>query len=246
MRFAIVTDIHANREALEAVLASLERLRIDRYICLGDVVGYGADPKWCLQTIRDTCELTIMGNHDAAISGKMDFSYYYDAARQVLEWTRQQLDPDELEWLANLPYSQVDEDTGQCFTHGDPIMPENYNYIYTLQHAQDLLHFHEELKYLTWVGHSHLRRIFRFESEEMVREVVPENIVLDPQYKYLIAAGGVGQPRDNDPRTGFVVYDSDTQKATFHRLEYDIAKAAQKIIDAGLPHGFAYRLYNGV
>ena len=246
MRFGIITDIHGNREALETVLKSLDRLRIDRYICLGDVVGYGADPAYCLQTVRSLCSVVIMGNHDAAVSGKMDFSYYYDAAKQVLEWTRAQLDEEQLQWLSNLPYLQRDEESGQCFTHGEPLNPESYNYIYTIEHAMNLTGRFDELLPLTWVGHSHLRRFFRFDKGAEVRELLVENTILDKQYKYVIAAGSVGQPRDSDPRCGFMVDDSDTGKVTVHRQEYDIAAAAQKIVEAGLPHGFAYRLYNGV
>ncbi len=246
MRFGIITDIHGNQPALETVLSAMDKLRIDKYICLGDVVGYGASPKWCLDTVRDLCEVVILGNHDAAVIGKMDSSYYYDAAKQVIEWTRQQLTEEDLKWLNERPYIAFEKERDQCFTHGDPIDPERFNYIYLLDHAMDLLQYYEELHNITWVGHSHLRRIFRFESPDTVREVAVENLILDENNKYLVACGSVGQPRDGDPRTGFVVFDSDDNKITFHRLEYDVQRAHDMILEAGLPHGFAFRLMNGV
>ncbi len=245
MRYGIFSDIHGNKEGLEAALRALDKLRIDKYICLGDVVGYGADPSWCIQTVRQNCEVCIMGNHDAAICGKMDYSFYYDAARQVLEWTKSQLSSEEIDWLKNLPYKVCQDDGNQCFTHGDPFTPENYNYIYNIEHARALVPKFDELSKITWVGHSHLMRAFQFERGK-VQYMDIENFVLAADYKYLIAEGSVGQPRDGDPRIGFAVFDTSLNKVTYHRIAYDIDKSAQKIIDAGLPHGFAYRLFNGV
>lgn len=246
MRYGIISDIHSNREALDACLRALDRLRIDTYVCLGDVVGYGADPAYCVETVRNLVELGILGNHDAAVAGKMDYSYYYEAAREVLNWSRRQLNEEQVTWLQSLPYSKNKEEQGICFTHGDPIQPEAYNYVYTVEQASYLLHHYEKMTTISFVGHSHLRRVYLFPDHEHVRELQVDNIKLESDKKYLVAVGAVGQPRDYDPRSSFCVFDTETQKVTLHRVEYDVEGAARKIMDAGLPESFAYRLFNGI
>src|SRR5574342_1095188 len=140
MRIGIISDIHSNHEALGEVLGALEKVGVDRVICLGDVVGYGASVNECCTAVRKVAEVTLLGNHDAAVSGRMDYSFYYDAARHALDWTASRITPEHLEWLRSLPYAHRME--GVQFTHGNPVNAEGYEYVFALEQARELLpHF---------------------------------------------------------------------------------------------------------
>ncbi len=242
MRIGIISDLHSNLEALQAVLRTLPHLKIDRIVCLGDLVGYGADPDTVVTLVRPLADFTIMGNHDAAVARQMDYHYYYEAAREALDWTRAQLSDDNLTYLKELPYFRVE--SGACFTHGDPISPHEFNYIYTLEQARQMQAFYELLQPVTFVGHSHLRRAFQLSPTETI-ELPVDNLTLREDRKYIIAVGSVGQPRDYDARAGFVIYQTDTRRVEFYRVAYDIDRAAEKILNAGLSDYFASRLYGG-
>lgn len=248
MRFGILSDIHSNLEALNAVLPALDAQGLDELVCLGDVVGYGADPAACVDLIRARCRVCIMGNHDAAVAQKMDYQYYYDAARNVLEWTRAALSPDQLEWLRALPLTDERDAHDVCFTHGEPVAPEAYNYVYTTDQAAMLLPHYDKLKRVTFVGHSHLRRVYALEEGRRVRDLSgrQEIDVSAPDTKYIVAVGSVGQPRDYDTRAGYAVFDTDKMHVSLRRVTYPVGKAAEKILEAGLPESFAFRLFNGI
>src|SRR5574341_1578216 len=136
MRIGILSDIHSNLEALNETLAALERFKPDTVICLGDVVGYGASVNECCSLVRQVAEVTLLGNHDAAVSGRMDYSFYYDAARHALDWTAARLEPDHLAWLKSLPYTHRIGDV--AFSHGSPIAPANYDYIFAPAQVRQL------------------------------------------------------------------------------------------------------------
>ena len=148
MRIAIISDIHSNIEALTEVKKEIGRLSIDRVICLGDVIGYGASPEPCCSIIRELAEISLLGNHDAAVSGRMDYGAYYEAARQVLDWTTRQLSPNNLAWLRSLPYSYRFGDL--CFSHGAPLRPEAYEYIFAVEQLEELTPYYRELADVTW------------------------------------------------------------------------------------------------
>jgi diadenosine tetraphosphatase ApaH/serine/threonine PP2A family protein phosphatase len=244
MRIAVLSDVHANLEALVEVEAALGRLGVDRAVCLGDVVGYGASPNACCGRIRALCSVTLLGNHDAAVSGRMDYTYYYDAARHALDWTARQLDPDNLDWLRSLPYThQVDDVT---FSHGSPILPADYEYIFAIEQASELSKHFEQLSPVTFIGHSHLCKAFALEADGAVEEVEGTRLELDPARKFILSVGSVGQPRDYDSRACFVVYDTERRAAAYHRVTYDIEAAAQKIFEAELAQNFGKRLFLGV
>ena len=242
MRIAVISDIHANLEATQVVLNTLKALKIDRYICLGDLVGYGASPNEVMELVCPLVDFTVIGNHDAAVVGRMDSQYYYDSAREVISWTQEQLSPENLAYLESLPYLKTEG--GVCYVHGEPLFPEYFNYLYTIEQAQEIHKRYEELSPLILVGHSHLRRVYEF-SEDGVIELPVENLTLKQDRKFAIAAGSVGQPRDYDPRAGFIVHDVDRRRIEFYRVAYDIDGAAEKIMKAGLPEYFATRLYSG-
>ncbi len=244
MRIAILSDIHANLEALVQVEAVLGHLGVDRVICLGDVVGYGASPNDCCDRIRSLASLTLLGNHDAAVSGRMDYAYYYDAARQALDWTVQQLDPDHVVWLRSLPYAHRVDDL--AFSHGSPILPGEFDYIFALEQARELAPYFERLASVSFIGHSHLCKAFVLGPAGEVEELEATRLELDAARKYILSAGSVGQPRDFDNRASFVVYDTGARVVEYHRVAYDIEAAAQKIFDADLALNFAKRLFLGV
>jgi diadenosine tetraphosphatase ApaH/serine/threonine PP2A family protein phosphatase len=243
MRIGILSDIHSNLEALTETLAALERHRPDRIVCLGDVVGYGASPNECCALIRKTCELTLLGNHDAAVSGRMDYSFYYDAARHALDWTAARLDPEHLEWLRSLPYARRLDGIG--FSHGNPLAPEAYEYVFALEQARELLGRAGELPDVSFLGHSHLCKVFALHGDD-VHDVLGPRLTLRRGYRYVVSVGSVGQPRDCDNRAGFVVYDAAARTVEFHRVPYDVETSAQKIFDADLALNFGKRLFLGV
>lgn len=243
MRYGIISDIHSNIEALTAIRKTLADERIDSFVCLGDIVGYGASPNECCEIVRDLCDVTLLGNHDAAVAGRMDYSFYYEAARHALDWSAAKLSPEHLGWLRGLPYTCQAGDVG--FSHGSPIDPEAYEYIFALEQAQDLVPFTQDLPEITFIGHSHLCKAFALDREE-VHEVVSTQFEVRPGMRYIVSVGSVGQPRDYDPRASYVIYDSKTRLFEFKRVAYDIESAARKIFDSKLERNFGNRLFIGV
>lgn len=243
MRYGIFTDVHGNMEALTVVLEHLKGLDIDRYAFLGDAVGYGANPNEVCDIIRDVADVSIVGNHDAAVSGRMDYEEYYDAARHALNWCAEQLSQENMTWLKNLPYKQREGDIEFC--HGAPLAPEMFDYLFSADQVVDIVEADQNLAPVTFIGHSHLTISFEIQGQEVTPMVAPE-IALQKDAKYIITAGSVGQPRDRDPRTCCGVYDTDAQTFTFFRLDYDIMTTRQKIIDAGLAPVFGERLLVGI
>ena len=243
MRIAIISDIHSNFEALSAVLDYCRFNRIHRYICLGDVIGYGADPNRCCEMVREVASVTLMGNHDAAVAGMMDTEYYYPAARQALFWTRQQLSRENFEWLYGLPYTYEHANLG--FFHSAPIMPSGFFYVVRNEDAQAHLKVFERLKEFNFVGHSHLTTQFLL-APRKVKDVTGKPVEYQADKKWIINVGSVGQPRDGDNRACFGIFDTDEQTFEHVRLDYDIEATADKIIRSGLDLKFAKRLFAGI
>jgi diadenosine tetraphosphatase ApaH/serine/threonine PP2A family protein phosphatase len=243
MRIGIFSDVHANIEALTAVLDAFRSERIDKYVCIGDTVGYGASPNECCDIIRELAAFTILGNHDAAVAGRMDYSYYYDAARNALDMHARMLTPANMAWLKSLPYQVQDNEVTFC--HGSPVNLEEFEYIFSKEQAAQCLEMWNELNTVTFIGHSHLCKSFALTRTE-VYEVVAEKFVIRPEHRYIISVGSVGQPRDYDNRASYTIYDSDEKTFEFKRAAYDIDSAAQKIFDSELERNFGNRLYLGV
>jgi predicted phosphodiesterase len=244
MRIAILSDVHSNIEALEAVIAQFREIGgIDRWVCLGDIVGYGADPDACCTRVRELSEVTLLGNHDAAVAGLMDYSYYYDAAREALDWCAARLSSANLSWLKGLPYKHRFDHVE--LSHGSPVQPEDYDYIFSTDQARALLPFRDELADVTFIGHSHLTKVFAL-TEDDALDVVAPKFRLKPGLKYVVTVGSVGQPRDYDPRACAGLYDTERREFTYVRAEYDVERQRQKIFDAGLAQNFGTRLLLGV
>lgn len=248
MRIAIFSDVHGNLPALETVLEAYRALQPDFYVCLGDVVGYGAFPQQCCDLVRPLVRYCVIGNHDAAVAGRMDYGYYYDAARTALDYHASQLSPENRDWLRELPYTEFWEDV--CFSHGSPIDPEAFDYVFNPSQALGLIPHFEALSRVTFMGHSHLTKSYalsRNDGHTHVEEVTGPVLSIDPEKKYVITVGSVGQPRDNDARACFTMYDTEARTVTFTRLDYDIVRAATAILQTpSLSPDFGKRLYLGI
>jgi diadenosine tetraphosphatase ApaH/serine/threonine PP2A family protein phosphatase len=245
MRLGIFSDVHANIEALSAVLEGFRPESVDRFYCLGDVVGYGASPNECSDLVRETAEVTILGNHDAAVAGRMDYSYYYEAARNALDKHASLLTETNMQWLRSLPYKHVLTEAGVDLCHGSPLRLEEFEYIFAPEQARECLQIWDELGQLTLIGHSHLCKVFALRPGE-VRELPAQKFKLEEGWKYIVSVGSVGQPRDYDNRASYTLFDTDTREFDFKRVEYDIESAAAKIFDIDLERNFAHRLFIGV
>lgn len=239
MAYLILSDVHSNRQALNAV-AEDARGRYDRVLCLGDMVGYGADPNYVAEWMREHTAAAVRGNHDKMCSGVESMEGHTGPARAAAEWTRQQLTPANARYLANLPRGPLR--VGDCdLVHGSPLDEDEY-----LLHAGDVAAAREGLDArVTFFGHTHVQGGFLL-ARRGIRRVDPDGVLeLEPDHLYLINPGSVGQPRDMDPRSAYAIYAPENRTVEFRRVKYDIASAAQKILDAGLPAILAGRLYEG-
>ena len=243
MRIGIFSDVHANLEALEVVINALRAKRCDYFVCLGDVVGYGAPPNECCDLIREVANATILGNHDAAVCGRMDYSYYRAPARQALDWHSRILSKENLAWLRGLPYTHSIEDVG--FSHGSPAHTEDFEYIFATDQVRELSVRLKDFKAVQFIGHSHLCKCFSYDATS-AHEVLHTRFRCDPERHYVITAGSVGQPRDYDSRACFGTYDTETRQFEYGRMAYDVESAARKIFEADLAVAFGKRLFLGV
>lgn len=240
MRWAIFGDIHANIEALDAVMDECDSLGVDRFLCLGDIVGYGANPKECLERIVDMNIPIVAGNHDWAVCGKLSIEFFNTYAKQAVYWTREQLGENHMEALRSWPL--VDEVNDEItIVHGSLNFPDLFDYIQTSQDARLSL---EKLNTrVCFLGHSHVP--VTFFSGPMVSYTMSYEIELEGFEKALVNVGSVGQPRDENPMSSFGLYDDETKQVSIKRVPYDLEKAGAKILDAGLPEILAERLKYG-
>jgi len=240
VRLAIVSDIHGNLEALDAVLEDLERRRPDRTLCLGDFVGYGASPNECIERLRPRIAGAVIGNHDCAAVGRLRLTYFNSDAAEAARWTDQRLTPDHRDYLLALPYRI--REGGALLVHASPTEPEGWHYVLSPADADEEMEAYEES--VCFIGHSHYAGAFE-RSERGVRYTRDPELLLAPGRRYLVNVGSVGQPRDGDPRAAYVLWD--TARGTLHhvRVEYDVAEAGRRIVEAGLPRFLADRLQWG-
>ena len=240
MRYAFLADIHGNLDALKSVVGAIESDGgIDKICCVGDLVGYGAQPGECIALIRDLGWPAVAGNHDYAAIGNVDLSYFNPLAREAIEWTSSVLTEVDKEFLGNLPLTW--EEDGLVTVHGTLNEPENFGYI--LSELDARMMFRLLNRDFCFTGHSHYPCVF-VEGEDIAFSREPE-VKIEVSERAIVNVGGVGQPRDGDPRACWVTYDEDSRTVTTHRVEYDIEAAARRIIDAGLPEPLAERLFMG-
>lgn len=239
MRYAVISDIHGNLDALDAVLALARELKAEHVVCLGDVVGYGPEPSQCLERIREADSTVIAGNHDFAVVDKIDISNFNVYAREATLWTRENLDESALSFLSALPLlAQLD---GFTVVHGSLHSPELFDYVQTSYDAH--LSMQRMEGPLCFIGHSHVP--ITFLQDELVSYSLARRIDVNPASKTVVNVGSVGQPRDFDPRAAFAIYDSDACQVSLHRAAYDVEAVARKIRRAGLPKPLGERLSVG-
>ncbi|MDI6840358.1 MAG: metallophosphoesterase family protein [bacterium] len=240
MLYGIISDIHSNLEALLVVSKELKRRQIRHIICLGDIVGYGANPNECCEVIDELTDFVILGNHDAGSIGLTDLSYFNEGAKSACIWTSKVLTQKNREWLKSLPITLKNE--GDLIVHSAPSNPKAWNYILSEEDA--VYEFSTFEENICFVGHSHVPITF-VKEDSQYRTIQDYRFKLVPSYRYIINPGGVGQPRDDDPRASFAIYDKDKNEIEIIKVPYDIKSAQQKIIAAGLPKWLAVRLALG-
>lgn len=245
MRIAFLADIHANLEALTATLDDVAKQKVDRIVFLGDIVGYGADPKACLDLVREKCAagaVVVRGNHDEAM-GNTSFQAS-DAAAKALAWTRAALTPDDRAWLANLPM-QI-EDGRLLFVHASAARASTFPYVHGLRDAGESLTATKA--FVTFVGHVHEPALYHISATGKVMGFIPivnTGIPLSPQRRWLAVMGAVGQPRDGNPAAAYGILDTKANEIFYNRVPYDLESAARKIRAAGLPDILWQRLSAG-
>ncbi len=226
MRYAIISDIHANLEALDRVLADAREQGVDRFICLGDVVGYGPQPAEAVARVRETCAITLAGNHDDAVSGRGDADAFIDLALDAVERHREALAPDDLAWLKSLPWSCELE--GALAAHGDACEPQKFYYIENEDDAT--ANFNATDAQLLFVGHTHTPGIFLTGQSGAVYQIEPQDFTLEDGKRYIVNPGSVGYPREKDGRcfSSYVVYDSEERTVSFRFLPFSVASVMQR------------------
>lgn len=247
MRYAVLSDIHSNLEALTAVLDHLASERIDAYFCLGDVVGYGAEPSACLSRLEACKAVVVAGNHDLACVGKLQLEWFNELAREAILWTRDQLSFTELDALRRWPLTTVVEPF--TLVHASLRHPERFEYLVDAAQAVETMRVCRTL--LCLFGHTHLPCFLEYDRarHRMTRILARPDELTTLTYqdephtmRYLLNPGSVGQPRDGDPRASVAVIDTSRREVGIRRIPYDLASTQRKIRDAGLPGFLADRL----
>jgi predicted phosphodiesterase len=240
MKYAVISDIHGNREALEAVLKEIRRRKAERCFCLGDLVGYNADPGWCLEKVRELKIPTVRGNHDSAAADPRELENFTELARRAMEWTIPRLQPEAIAFLGSLPLVRTGD--GVTIFHSSLKDPAGWRYIFTPEEARPSLRMLETP--IGFFGHSHRPGFFRLRGRK-VSFLPGAEARLEPGDRMLVNPGSVGQPRDRDPRAAFAVYDRDRGSVEIVRVEYPVRRAQRKIREAGLLPRLADRLARG-
>lgn len=240
MIYAVLGDIHANLEALNAVLEECEKLEVEKYLCIGDIVGYNAEPSECLKIVRDLDPMgVVMGNHDEQAAEETELVGFNPHAAFSIQWTRKELTPEEREYLGKLRLSvQLGRIT---IVHATLDSPRRWGYIFDKHSAG--ASFSYQFSQICFCGHSHVP--LAFEKFGTIQGGKYKEIKIQPGHKYLVNVGSVGQPRDGDWRSAFVTYDSDENIVQLHRVPYDLKATQEKVIKAGLPERNATRLERG-
>lgn len=244
LKIGLISDIHANYDALTVVLDFFKKQGIRMVFCCGDIIGYGAQPNECINELKKINAVCVAGNHEYGALGMLSHDYFNTYGAAALDWTMGVLTKDSLDFLRGLPLSHVDR-LGFRMVHGSPFAPGQFEYIFTLAEAIPGLNSFTE--HICFVGHSHLPRAFYLRlGNGIFGDLTGDKFFVENNLRYIISPGSVGQPRDRDNRACCGIYDMKENLFTRTRLEYDIKSAREKIIKAGLPDFLADRLENGV
>ena len=240
MKVAVLSDIHSNGDALDAVLTDARMQGAEAWWCLGDIVGYGAEPDKVVDLVRGLDAVTVAGNHDWAACGLVSTRLFNRHAAHAADWTTKNTRPENLTWLAGLPLVELRE--GARLVHATPSAPEEWNYCMMIEDA--LLEMDAFEEPLCLIGHSHYPGAFEKDGEDIRYTRAPQ-LRLRPGRQYLVNVGSVGQPRDGDPRAAYALFETTTGLIEHMRVTYDVEAAQAKILDAGLPPFLASRLAAG-
>jgi len=240
MRYGIISDIHGNLEALEGALSALSHEKIDRFMCVGDIVGYGANPRECIEKAKALGAIMVRGNHDAACTGATDIRDFNEAAREAVIWTRNNLDKKDIAFLESLELLYKDDKF--TLVHGTLEEPGEFHYMLDKNSAQKTFALLDTQ--ICFVGHSHIPGIFSYKNNTITYSH-KEKMTLSKDERLIINVGSIGQPRDGNPKLCYSVYDTKKNRVELKRLPYNVRKAQDKILKAGLPSFLAYRLSEG-
>ncbi|HOO96274.1 MAG TPA: metallophosphoesterase family protein [Caldisericia bacterium] len=250
MKYGIFSDIHANLDAFERVLAFLEKEGVEEYVCCGDIVGYNANPDECVSLVVDMGMQAIMGNHDKALIDPIEERYFNQYGLTAIRWQRARVKPSNQTFLKNLPsrltVSKPNSHSLFQVAHGslDPSAPFEY-----IASPMEALRMSELMtSNLCFIGHSHIAGVFIIDNEgdvDYLRASHGLKVKMEPGLKYVVNVGSVGQPRDRNPQSSFCIYDSDTRTIEIHRIDYNVALTIERITEAGLPLFLADRLRIG-
>jgi predicted phosphodiesterase len=241
MRYIIFSDVHSNLEALNQFTNYIKTIAHDKLICLGDIVGYGADPNPCVEWVRMNVDFSVAGNHDWAVVNKTDTSYFNLNAYASSQWTREKLTDENKNFLCSLPLDH--EEGGVYWVHASPYNPKSWHYVTSKSDGERL--FNSFATPICVVGHSHIPVILEQVTNGEVRNYVSDIWNIKPENRYIFNVGSLGQPRDRNPNSAFMVYDSEERTVEVHRYEYDINSTQKKIRENGLPTNIADRLAQG-
>ncbi|RKY31928.1 MAG: metallophosphoesterase [Candidatus Omnitrophota bacterium] len=241
MRYGIFSDVHSNLEAFGSVIGAYRQESIDEYLCIGDVVGYGANPNECIEKTRKLCRLTIAGNHDQASAGLFSVDEFNSYAKAAAIWTSRVLDKQGRNFVLNLQLVFSNNDL--TLVHGSLREPEKFHYL--INEYEAIAAFRLLENNICFVGHSHVPGIFIQEEGGRIEYIGESRLKLKNKCKYIINVGSVGQPRDNNWLASYCIYDSQKMTVEIKRTEYDVEKARDKIIKAGLPPFLGERLLSG-
>ncbi|MCK5116916.1 MAG: metallophosphoesterase family protein [Candidatus Aegiribacteria sp.] len=235
MLIRLISDIHSNFQALEAVLTDPPGKEADRTFCLGDIVGYGADPSLCIERVRRECDLVVAGNHDAGAAKRVSLDRFNWEGVTAIRWTRSVLSKDEMDWISLLPYHSEHKNFFLC--HSYPADPESWTYLLRRNHALESISVRQG--FISLIGHTHLPGCWTEDGNYI------ESSKGDFSNVRIVNVGSVGQPRDRDPRAAYVLIDTEARTWEHFRVEYSIDDTAARIKDAGLPSVLWERLYRG-
>ena len=238
-RYAILGDIHSNLDAFEATLGDAKSQDVTRYLCVGDIIGYNAEPVPCLDRIMALDCPAVLGNHDHYCSSDKSLDYFHPLAGEVIEWTRKQLSNGHIAYLKQL--SLVKRVSGFTLVHSTLDMPEKWGYVF--DEFEAAANFSYQSTPLCFHGHTHVPVVF--ERQKRVRRSRFSHLNVTTGSHYFINVGSVGQPRDGDPRAAYCIYDTEVRSVELRRVAYDVSNAQDKIRKAGLPERLAMRLQFG-
>ncbi len=241
MKLAFFSDVHANWEALTAVLNDFSRQKVDQCFFLGDAVGYGADPNPCIEAICKSTEVRLMGNHDYAALGQIETLQFNQYARLSIEWTKQVLTSESIQKLSGFKVQETVADFH--LVHATPKEPLQWEYLLDLDDAEENFNFFETK--ICLIGHSHTPLIVRKYKEEHASLYPDNRVTLEPDWRYIINIGSVGQPRDGNPKACYLLYDADSAEARLVRVAYDVSAAQGKMKALNLPEYLIERISAG-